>query len=146
MYGDLDLPSSQTSIGQLCAVLIFGMWHRAEVVQAINEKGEVKVYCIDYGTIALVPLHNLKFLLKEFCAVPSQAFRGCLSRIQPIGPRWKREAGFYFLSLLPDAMIYAKVDDIDYEVRLCRLKYLYCVSDVIIDRFFAGSSTSPDFN
>lgn len=96
------------------------MWHRAEVVQPINDKGEVKVYFIDYGTIALLPLSHLKFLMEEFCAVPSQAYRGCLAHIQPIGHRWQREASYLFLSLVPDAMIYAKVEDIDYEVS-CKL-------------------------
>lgn len=115
LHGELNLPHSQTSIGQLCAVLKWGIWHRAEVVHTINN-GNVKVYCIDYGTILLVPLSDLKFLLKEFCAVPSQAYRGCLAHIQPIGLRWDHEASLYFLSLLPDALLKAKVEDIDYEV------------------------------
>lgn len=97
------------------------MWHRAEVVHPINGDGEVRVYCIDFGTIALVSVMHVKYLLEKYCTVPSQAFRGCLAYIQPIGLRWKREASFYFLSLVPDAMIYAKVEDIDYEDQVLRL-------------------------
>lgn len=120
-YDELHLPASQSFIGQLCAALVLGLWHRAEVVQPINEDGKIKVYCIDFGTIAMVPLMHVKYLLEKYCTVPSQAFRGCLAYIQPTGPRWKREASYYFLSLVPDAVIYAKVEDIDYEVSLLNI-------------------------
>lgn len=120
---ELKLPASQTCIGQLCAALVLGLWHRAEVVQPINADGEVKVYCIDFGTIAMLPLMQLKFLLQEYCTVPSQAYRGCLSHIQPTGLRWKRAASYYFLSLVPETVIYAKVEDSDYEVNFSIIKF-----------------------
>lgn len=110
------MPPTQTSAGQLCAAFVLGMWHRAEIVHPINGNDKVKLYCIDYGTIISLQLCNLKFLLNEFCVLPSQAYRGCLSQIQPIGPRWKLDSSFHFFSLVPDAMINALVEDIDYEV------------------------------
>lgn len=72
---------------------------------------------MDYGTVTEVEIEKIKFLASFFAQLPAQALRGCLSHIKPCALHWNHEATTYFLTLVAEMMLYAKISEIDREVR-----------------------------
>ncbi|KAM7346217.1 tejas isoform 2-T2 [Cochliomyia hominivorax] len=111
---DLRIPLVCLTPGQLCAACYNGLWHRAEIV-APPVNTSIKVSFMDYGTVTEVPIENIKFLSSNFAQLPAQALRGCLSHIKPRTFHWSHEATIYFLKLVEDCMLYAKITEINKE-------------------------------
>uniref|UniRef100_A0A1I8NSS4 HTH OST-type domain-containing protein n=1 Tax=Stomoxys calcitrans TaxID=35570 RepID=A0A1I8NSS4_STOCA len=111
---ELRIPIACLNPGQICAALFNGMWHRGEIV-APPVNNTVKVSFVDYGTVCEVDICDVKYLCTCFSQLPAQALRGCLSHIIPRGLHWSHEATLYFLSMVSELMIYAKITEIDKE-------------------------------
>lgn len=75
-----------------------------------------QVSFIDYGTVSDVDISDVKYLGSCFSTLPAQALRGCLSNIKPRGLHWSHEATTYFLSVVSELLLYAKITEIDREV------------------------------
>ncbi|XP_037828317.1 tudor domain-containing protein 5 isoform X2 [Lucilia sericata] len=111
---DLRIPMMCLTPGQVCAACYNGLWHRAEIV-APPVNTTIKVSFMDYGTVTEVGIENIKFLASYFAQLPAQALRGCLSHIKPRALHWSHEATTYFLTLVAEMMLYAKIVEIDRE-------------------------------
>ncbi|KNC29642.1 hypothetical protein FF38_08672 [Lucilia cuprina] len=109
---DLRIPMMCLTPGQVCAACYNGLWHRAEIV-APPVNTTIKVSFMDYGTVTEVEIENIKFLASYFAQLPAQALRGCLSHIKPRAFHWSHEATTYFLTLVTELMLYAKIVEID---------------------------------
>lgn len=72
---------------------------------------------MDYGTVGNIDVVNIKYLHSQFLQIPSQAFRGTLSHIKPIDLHWTPEASECFLSLIRDKVLFAKITEINEEVK-----------------------------
>lgn len=72
---------------------------------------------MDYGTVTEVNINNIKFLASYFAELPAQALRGCLSHIKPRSLHWSHEATTFFLTLVAEFMLYAKITEINKEVK-----------------------------
>lgn len=66
-----------------CYPKYFKSWHRAKVLTPLNEQGMCRVFLIDYGTVGLICLANMKLLLQEFAAVPKLSNRGRIPNLVP---------------------------------------------------------------
>ncbi|XP_019895643.1 tudor domain-containing protein 5 isoform X2 [Musca domestica] len=111
---ELRIPIACLNPGQICAAAFNEMWHRGEIVAApVSDK--VKVSFLDYGTVSDVDVCDVKYLCTSFSQLPAQALRGCLSNIKPRGLHWSHDATMYFLSLVSEKMLYAKITEIDRE-------------------------------
>lgn len=103
-------------VDHLCMALYDKQWYRAKIIERSNDDTEVKVLYVDFGTIVQIPMANVKYMRVEFTQLPTQACRGCLDFIRPMRTHWLRSATLYFLNLLNDEPVYAKVTSIDNEV------------------------------
>lgn len=72
---------------------------------------------MDYGTVSEVDVKMVKLLASSFANLPKQALRGCLSHIKPRLLHWSHEATNYFLDLVLELMLYAKITEIDRKVK-----------------------------
>ncbi|XP_075167228.1 tejas isoform X2 [Haematobia irritans] len=111
---ELRIPVVCLNPGQVCAALFNDMWHRGEIVGPASSN-KVKVSFVDYGTVCDVDITNIKYLCSCFSQLPAQALRGSLSHIKPRGMHWSHESTQYFLSLVSELMLYAKITEIDRE-------------------------------
>ena len=66
-----------------CAASYFGRWHRGLLTKVNWAKKKFSVFYIDYGTLASVPLNNLRILDKRFTHMPAQALKFRLSGVKP---------------------------------------------------------------
>lgn len=57
-------------------------------------------------------------MVKKLTELPSQAFRGTLDYIRPIGVRWSRDASYSFLAWVNNELLYAKATEINVEVSI----------------------------
>lgn len=73
--------------GRPCAALVNCSWYRAVVIQAINQF-KVTVKFFDYGTIATIPMANIRYLLQEFLSVEYLIMRGRLALVAPKETYW----------------------------------------------------------
>lgn len=73
--------------GRPCAALYNYSWYRAVVIQAINEF-KVTVMFFDYGTIATIPMADIRYLLQEFLSVKYLIMRGRLALVAPKETYW----------------------------------------------------------
>ncbi|KAF7282570.1 hypothetical protein GWI33_002360 [Rhynchophorus ferrugineus] len=69
--------------GLYCATVIYGEYHRVRIVQVLPDSKQVRVFCIDYGTVCKVPYSQLCFLKSNFAELPAQAIRCRLCNIAP---------------------------------------------------------------
>lgn len=98
--------------GFYCMAKYHGQWHRAQIVSEY-EHNKLKVFYIDYGTVALVELKDLKYMAKIFSDVPAQAMRASMAYVKPVNHRWTRDASWSLLSLVYEKLLYAYVVDVD---------------------------------
>ncbi|XP_065370506.1 tudor domain-containing protein 7 isoform X2 [Calliphora vicina] len=117
---DLRIPMMCLTPGQVCAACYNGLWHRAEIV-APPVNTNIKVSFMDYGTVTEVEIVNIKFLPSYFAQLPAQALRGCLSHIKPRQLHWSHDATTYFLTLVAELMLYAKIVEIDREKNILHM-------------------------
>lgn len=66
-----------------CYLEEFTDWHRAMVINRIDEKGNVRLFFLDYGTVGFVKLRNIKYLFKTFLKYPRMAHRGRFHNLKP---------------------------------------------------------------
>ncbi|EDS30321.1 conserved hypothetical protein [Culex quinquefasciatus] len=116
-YGQLPreewrLKPGNARTGFYCMAKFHGQWHRARIVSEY-EHSKLKVFYIDYGTVALVELRDLKYMAKIFADVPAQAMRASLAYVKPVNHRWTRDASWSLLSLVYEKLLYAYVVDVD---------------------------------
>lgn len=98
--------------GFYCMAKYHGQWHRAQIVSEY-EHNKLKVFYIDYGTVALVELKDLKYMAKIFSEIPAQAMRASMAYVKPVNHRWTRDASWSLLSLVYEKLLYAYVVDVD---------------------------------
>lgn len=98
--------------GLYCVAKYLGLWHRAKLVSEFTHN-KVKVFYIDYGTVAELELKDVKYMAKCFAKMPAQAMRASLAYIKPVNHRWTRDAAWSMLSLVYEKILYAYVVDID---------------------------------
>lgn len=106
------LKPSNVAVGSYCAALFLGMWHRAKIVEDLKNN-KIKVFFIDYGTVSLVELKDVKFLAKSFRHPPSQSMRASLAYVKPVGHWWTHQAAWDLLSLVTERILHAYVVDVD---------------------------------
>uniref|UniRef100_A0A1Q3EVP5 Tudor domain-containing protein 5 n=1 Tax=Culex tarsalis TaxID=7177 RepID=A0A1Q3EVP5_CULTA len=106
------LKPGNARVGFYCMAKYHGQWHRAKIVSEY-EHNKLKVFYIDYGTVALVELRDLKYMAKIFSDVPAQAMRASLAYVKPVNHRWTRDASWSLLSLVFEKLLYAYVVDVD---------------------------------
>lgn len=106
------LKPSNVIIGCYCAAFFLGMWHRAKIVEDLK-MNRVKVFFIDYGTVSVLELKDVKFLAKSFKQTPAQCMRASLAYVKPIGHWWTHEASWELLSLVTEKILHAYVVDVD---------------------------------
>lgn len=135
MYNSLDdrelrIHPLNCIANHLCMALFNKLWHRAKIINRSDDDTKVKVLYVDLGTTAEIPMANVKYMRNEFTKLPMQACRGCLDYIRPVETHWLRSTTMYFLKLLNDEPVYAKVTSIDDgvgDLRLSDYVYLYNV-------------------
>ena len=86
--GCYDIPEDYVHEGKYC-VAVFHIdknWHRCRILDVYRDKKRILIEFIDYGGQTTVPINSLKFLLKEFSVLPSQAIDACYSKISENDP------------------------------------------------------------
>ncbi|KAM6390493.1 tudor domain-containing protein 1 [Pluvialis apricaria] len=68
-----------------------GNWYRA-LVQNVTSEGTVKVFFVDYGNVAEVPLDKIRQISSSFLKLPFQGIKCWLSGIKPHNSKWIPEA------------------------------------------------------
>lgn len=88
-------------LGMHCAALYYGRWHRGLLTKVNWSKKKFSVFYIDYGTLASVPLLDLRLLDIRFTEMPSQALKFRLSGVKPCFGHinWQPESVRMFLKL-----------------------------------------------
>lgn len=109
------LKPSNVVVGYYCAAFFLGMWHRAKIVEDLKNN-KIKVFFIDYGTVSLMELKDVKFLAKRFGKTPAQVMRASLAYVKPVGHWWTHEASWDLLSLVSEKILHAYVVDVDRKV------------------------------
>lgn len=77
---------------------------------------KLQVRLIDFGTVVTVSFHLLKYLLQEFIEYPVQTLCGALSNIQPLKDKWTMDAVSYFVNMVQDKLVFARLTEIVTEV------------------------------
>lgn len=80
---DLEFSRANIKPGLLVAAQYNGEWHRAEVISVSECSEKVRVFFLDYGTVANISANSIKYLLRSFLKYPRYALRGCLSNLRP---------------------------------------------------------------
>ena len=84
-----------------CAALYYGQWHRGFITKVDAKKRRCGVSYIDYGSIATLPMLEMRLLDTRFAQFPSQAFKCRLSGIKPSqgAYEWENAASREFLKM-----------------------------------------------
>lgn len=80
----------------------------------------LKIFFLDYGTVAEVCHEDLRFLDKQFTKSPAFARRGVLDRVKPTFGTWTIETLHFFenlMKLYQYSLICATITNINEEVR-----------------------------
>ncbi|CRK95726.1 CLUMA_CG009183, isoform A [Clunio marinus] len=67
-----------------CEIISYGGWHRAKVINNVDENGFVRIFCLDYGTVLTVPKKDIKFLFLIYMDYPQYCYRGRITNIKPL--------------------------------------------------------------
>ena len=109
-----NMKSEHIQIGKYCAAVFPGdkNWHRCKILEIDERKKLVRVSFIDYGGEAMVPMKELKFLLRRFMDLPHQAVLARLSNVDyMVGKRWANDITEYLLNIVKGGKIFkAKFD------------------------------------
>ncbi|XP_055542019.1 tudor domain-containing protein 5-like [Wyeomyia smithii] len=103
---------SNVVVGMYCVAKFLGLWHRARIVSEYAHN-HVKLFYIDYGTVAELELKDIKYMAKCFASLPAQAMRASLAYVKPVNHRWSRDASWSLLSLVYEKILYAYIVDVD---------------------------------
>ncbi|XP_022918067.2 uncharacterized protein [Onthophagus taurus] len=117
--------------GMYLASIFDGEYHRAKVVDCSKKMdGDIKVFYVDYGTIAVVRVKTVCYLTVDFVNFPAQAIRARLYGIQPTvkDELWPQQASSRFLQLVRHKSLVAQIYDID-------------ENDMILDLIVVDTST-----
>lgn len=106
------MQASNVVVGMYCVAKFLGLWHRARIVSEYTHN-RVKVFYIDYGTVAELELKDIKYMAKCFATLPAQAMRASLAYVKPVNHKWTRDASWSLLSLVYEKILYAYVVDVD---------------------------------
>lgn len=68
-----------------CYLSTFSTWHRAMVVEPLNEEGMARLLYVDYGTAGMCHKSNIKFLYESYLEYPRYANRGRCFNLKPPG-------------------------------------------------------------
>lgn len=71
-------------VGDACAAFFAGQWLRAELITQPNDSGRLKLLFVDFGTIAYVPIENVRCLTMDLYEIPRLCHRGVLDFIEPL--------------------------------------------------------------
>ena len=76
----LEVSWEDLRAGIHCAARLEGedKWYRV-VVDRVNSTTSIQVTLLDFGSLVIVPLSNLRWLLAQFYSLPSQAILAILS-------------------------------------------------------------------
>ncbi|KAK9891075.1 hypothetical protein WA026_013399 [Henosepilachna vigintioctopunctata] len=77
------IPEQFLEIGLYCAAVVLKKFQRCVIVQMIPDFFFVHVFCIDYGSLGIVPRNEVCFLTNDFARLPAQAIRARLANICP---------------------------------------------------------------
>ncbi|CAG9563683.1 unnamed protein product [Danaus chrysippus] len=107
---DRALALGAVRVGQYCASLYRGDWHRSIIVRVLDHD-TVKVRHVDYGTVERVAAGGLRVLLRRYAALEAQAVRARLGGVAPpaAGRRWPHASSTHFLRLVRDRPLVANV-------------------------------------
>ena len=84
-----------------CYLPEFKKWHRALVINPVDETNRVRMNMFDYGTIGMVNKKHIKFLFKSYLQYPRYALRGRFVNLKPFGERiWSENKVEKFLNLI----------------------------------------------
>lgn len=75
---DLIVPSQKLIPGFVVAAEVFGIWHRAQVIDEPNLNGDTNFLLIDFANNAFVHKSHIRYLLKHFTNDPKKALRGSM--------------------------------------------------------------------
>lgn len=78
----LRLPSVAVCKGYYCCAIYEGAWYRSKIVRVLDFV-HVKVLHVDYGSVDMLPIWQLRPMLSEWGKLPIQAIRARLSGIKP---------------------------------------------------------------
>lgn len=132
---ETDLKIQDIRQGLYVAAEIYGEWNRALALTAANADGCVSLRFIDFGSETLVPVKDIRFLLKEFAHHSIKAFRGSLDGVVPMSAEgsWSRTARMSF---------YQKVNNVSLQANI---KGISTETDVyLLEMFINGSSIAEE--
>ena len=80
----LEVSWEDLRAGIHCAARLEGedKWYRV-VVDRVNSTTSIQVTLLDFGSLVIVPLSNLRWLLAQFCSLPAQAILAKLAGLSP---------------------------------------------------------------
>ncbi|GLV31591.1 papi [Carabus blaptoides fortunei] len=118
----LRLSLLSTRIGLYCVAPFMKEYHRAMIIKIYDDE-TVKVFYIDYGTIAEVQVRRTCFLHHDFARLPAQAIRARLANIIPAqqNTMWPREATRCMMRLIMEKDLVALISAIDYEQQILKV-------------------------
>lgn len=108
---ELYVNVKQMKVGLVVAAKVFDVWHRAKVAVEPNANGDALLFCVDFGTIAMVHVSNIRYLLKRFGEEPAKALRGSMVGVCPKEPEngWSYDALKAFTNLTNENKIFASI-------------------------------------
>lgn len=129
---------SNVGAGSYCVANLFGIWHRAMFVSECDES-VVKVFLIDYGTVANIDLKDIKYMAKCFAGLPAQALRASLALVKPISKNWTRDTAMSLLSMVHEKVLYAHIVNINQNDGSCQVVLIDTngPEDIIINKHLA---------
>uniref|UniRef100_A0A336N6X6 CSON007879 protein n=1 Tax=Culicoides sonorensis TaxID=179676 RepID=A0A336N6X6_CULSO len=77
------MSENHVKVGRVCAALYDHVWHRAVITKDMDDALFVTVMYIDYGTVSVVQLEDLRLLIGEFGQLPKLTMRGRLALVRP---------------------------------------------------------------
>merc|ERR1719483_1426734 len=112
---DYYLQEDNCKPGMYCAALYYGQWHRGFITKVDAKKRRCGVSYIDYGSIATLPMLEMRLLDTRFAQFPSQAFKCRLSGIKPSqgAHEWEDAANREFLKMCNKAGWFGMMAKID---------------------------------
>lgn len=108
---ELAVKVEELKVGLVVAAKVFDAWHRAQVALEPNTNGEALLFFVDFGTISMVNVSKIRYLLKGFGEEPVKALRGSMVGVCPKDPAngWSHDALKSFINLTTENKIFASI-------------------------------------
>ncbi|XP_045460275.1 uncharacterized protein LOC123670769 isoform X3 [Harmonia axyridis] len=131
-----------------CVVLFKGKFHRAVILNVMPGYEYLKVYYVDFGTLAKVSKTEVWYITKEFSELPTQAIRARLGDIYPPnqGTTWSPFANYDFSGLTCMKKFIAEIIRVDKKKNLVDIKLndgYSDMSDILVNRNLAKFINKP---